>query len=393
MRIEKYEFACLKACRSFRLGNKEIWTLTVRLKDLPRTFTYGPNARYATLEKKPAKEMLATLASDPEAFIFNNNGIMLVAESLRAESDSVELICHEAETDEEMPGHGVLNGGHTYMALTEALANADEYPRAAEEAVVVLTVGLGIGKDDKEEISRISRARNTSEKVPLHALRELAGDWLTLKRHLPEQTRPLVAFKPDDPETPNAEFDVTDLVRRLALFNNRLFPAQESTHPVAAYTSIGTLVKKFQQEEFLDVAPLLPDILQLEELVVRYYESSNGQKARDQAKIGVVTKLSGNSPNPMTLLSGYESSITLADPYVLPVVAAFRVFVRDGKWLADMATLWEKYGARVVGALLETYKEQGKSSAAVFGRSKGSWASACELTKAVALQEGFIRIG
>ncbi len=391
MRIQKYEFACLKACRSFRLGNKELWTLTVRLKDLPRTFTYGPNARFASLEKKPAKEMLATLASDPEAFVLNNNGIMLVAETLRAESDSVELICHEAETDEEMPGHGILNGGHTYKALQEALANPDEYPRAADEAVVVMTVGLGIGKDDREEISRISKARNTSEKVPLHALRELNGDWSDLKRYLPEDSRPLVAFKPG--ENPEAEFDVTDVVRRLALFNNRLFPAQESAHPVAAYTSIGSLVKKYDQKHFFDVAPLLPDILRLEELVVQYYESSSGQKARDQAKLGVITKLSGNSPQPMTLLSGYRSSMTLADPYVLPVVAAFRVFVSDGGWKADMATLWEKYGARVVGALLDAYKEQGKSSAAVFGRSKGSWAAACELTKAVAIQEGFIRIG
>ncbi len=391
MRIQKYDFACLKSCRSFRLGNKELWTLTVRLKDLPRTFTYGPNARFASLDKKPAKEMLATLASDPEAFVLNNNGIMLVAESLRAESDSVELVCHEAETDEEMPGHGILNGGHTYKALQEALANPSEYPRAADEAVVVVTVGLGIGKDDREEISRISKARNTSEKVPLHALRELNGDWSDLKRYLPEEARPLVAFKPG--ENPEAEFDVTDVVRRLALFNNRLFPAQESAHPVAAYTSIGSLVKKYDQKHFFDVAPLLPDILRLEELVVQYYESSSGQKARDQAKLGVITKLSGNSPQPMTLLSGYRSSMTLADPYVLPVVAAFRVFVLDGAWKADMATLWDKYGARVVGALLDAYKEQGKSSAAVFGRSKGSWAAACELTKAVAIQEGFIRIG
>jgi hypothetical protein len=54
--------------------------------------------------------------------------------------------------------------------------------------------------------------------------------------------------------------------------------------------------------------------------------------------------------------------------------------------------LWDKYGPKTVRALWEAYRETGKSSAAVFGRAKGSWAAACDLTKSAAIQLGLIQI-
>jgi len=108
--------------------------------------------------------------------------------------------------------------------------------------------------------------------------------------------------------------------------------------------------------------------------------------------LAVITAASGCSTESNTLLSGYEASLTVADPFVFPVIAAFRVFVRDGKWARPLDELWEKFGPRTVKALWETYKEQGKSSAAVFGRARGSWAATCELTKASAIQWELIRV-
>ncbi len=386
MQRKKYVFECEKACRSFKSGDRELWTLTIRAKDLPRTFQYGPNARYATLVNKPAKEMLTTLKEDPASFVFKNNGIMLVADSIKATGDSIELVCLEADPEEDAPGHGVLNGGHTYKVLLHALGNQPAFPLVPDQAVLIATVGIGI---PEEEISKISRARNTSEKVPLHALRELAGDWQILKQYLPEHCRGRVAFKPNEPGSEDAEFDVTDLVRRLALINNVLFPAESGSHPVTAYTSVGSLVRKFEQKRFLEVAPLLPDVLWLEEQVIKHWERVNG---RGPDKLAVITAASGCSTEETTILNGYKASLTVADPFVLPVVAAFRVFIHKGAWTRPLPELWEKFGPRTVRALWETYKEQGKSSAAVFGRARGSWAATCELTKSAAIQEGLIRV-
>lgn len=381
-----YDFSCQKVCRTHRVNRTELWTLTVQTRDLPLGFKYGPNARFAELDTKAAKDMLETLENDPASFIFKNNGMMVVAESIKSEGTDVSIVCNESEPDEDAPGHGVLNGGHTYKVLQHALKSKDvRYQKVADEAFVTLTVGIGIPDD---EIWRISRARNTSEKVPLHALRELAGDWTVVKANLPAASRHLVAFKPNDPEAPDELYDTTDLIRRLALLNNKMFPAEQGSHPVQAYTSINTVVKKYTPEAFAEIAPLLPDILKLEELIVRHWETVNG-KGGDKI---FITKASGCSAEPSQLLSGYKADLTLAAPFVLPVLAAFRVFIVDGGWAIPMEELWEKYGPKTVRALWEAYKDIGKSSAAVFGRSKGSWTAACDLTKSAAIQHGLIQV-
>ncbi len=156
---QKYVFECEKICRSYRTEGRELWALTVRARNLPRTFKLGPNARYASLDSKPAREMLDTLEREPASFVFKNNGMMLVAESIKPSGESVEIFCNEAETDDEMPGHGVLNGGHTYLCLQHALANPGRFKDAAEFGLVVLTVGIGI---PDEEIWKISRPQEVS---------------------------------------------------------------------------------------------------------------------------------------------------------------------------------------------------------------------------------------
>ncbi len=404
MKDVTYDVSCEKVCRSHRLdtaenGNspkktQELWTLTVRAKNLPRGWKLGPNARYADVKAKPAKEMLATLASDPESFVLKNNGMMLVAKSLEAKGNEVKLVCSEPDEGELVPGHGVLNGGHTYKVLLEALGDAKRYPNAGD-AVVLVTVALGI---EDEEISRISKARNTSEKVPLHALRNLDGDWTELKKYLPKASSHFVFFKPNDPGVdPDADFDVTDLVRRLAVMNNELFPAENGEHPVRAYSGIGALVRQYDKTKFTKLAERLPDILKLEELIVRKWEELYGRnrtRADGDAKEKIdLSRTSGCSSEPSLLLSGYQAGVTIADPFVLPVMAAFRVFLRDGEWLMPMEEAWEKYGERVIRDLWKAYKEEGKSSASYFARSaKSSWAPACDHTKNVAIQRGFLKI-
>jgi len=104
------------SCISDNDDKKQIWTLTLAVKELPQGFPYGPNARNADLNAKPAKAMLKTLESEPKQFIYYNNGIMLVVDSLQAkrvEGGDFEVTIKYIEPDEETEdfvGHGVLNG-------------------------------------------------------------------------------------------------------------------------------------------------------------------------------------------------------------------------------------------------------------------------------------------
>lgn len=168
------------------------------------------------------------------------------------------------------------------------------------------------------------------------------------------------------------------LLREIAVMNNDIFPAQDGAHPVAAYTAITSLVTKFKQSDFIKLAPLLPDVLWLEELIVKRCEEIN---SKSKPGAVMISNVSGGSTEPWQLLSGYKSSLTIADPFVLPVMPAFCVFIKNGKWVQPLDKLWEKYGAKTVSGVWETYRESGKNSAAVFGRAKASWAATCDLRR------------
>ena len=108
--------------------------------------------------------------------------------------------------------------------------------------------------------------------------------------------------------------------------------------------------------------------------------SSNGKKI-------VISKVSGCSNQSSTLITGRTFDLTVAPPFVMPVLAAFRLLIKDGQWISPVEELWEKYGMMLVDRLWDTYKVEGRSSAASFGRSKSTWNT---LTNIIAMK--FVQI-
>jgi len=108
--------------------------------------------------------------------------------------------------------------------------------------------------------------------------------------------------------------------------------------------------------------------------------SRNGKKI-------VIAKVSGCSNQPSTLITGRTFNLTVAPPFVMPVLAAFRVLIKDGKWIKPIEELWEQYGEMLVEKLWDTYRNEGRSSAASFGRSKSTWNT---LTNIIAMK--FVQI-
>ena len=396
MKNKQVQFLAKSACRVFQDNDdkRQIWTLILAVKDLPQGFPYGPNARNADLGVKPAKAMLETLKSEPKEFIYYNNGIMLVVESLhakRVDGGDFEVKIEYSEPDEgteDFVGHGVLNGGHTFKVLMHALYGQhkpkENYPNI-NQAHVQVTVAVGI---DEESVSSISRARNLSKAVPDYALKNLEGDWQQIEKYLPGSCRKNVIFKPneyeEDPDN-DPKYTVVDLVLRLALLNNELFDFKKEHHPTAAYSGRGSLVSKWDNEKYNDILPLLPDILWLEEQILATHESLNGHSTNGK-KI-VISKVSGCSTKSSTLITGRTFNLTVAPPFIMPVLAAFRLLIKDGKWIAPKEELWEKYGVMLVERLWDTYKTEGRSSAASFARSKSTWST---LTNLIAMQ--FVQI-
>lgn len=382
------------ACRGYTAEETAIWNLTIPITELPEGLPFGPNARNANLDAKPAKAMLKTLAEEPEKFILYNGGIMIIADQIAASrveggdfNIRMKLNVPSTEDEGDFLGHGVLNGGHTYKALMHALhgkhKRGESYPNLSR-AYVQVSVAVGISE---HEIANISRARNLSLSVPLYALKNLAQDWKPIEEALPKEYRQNVLFKPneDGEFEGKADYDVTDLIRRLALLNNNLFDFRQDKHPIKAYASPGSLVQGWKEEDYKDVIPLLKDILWLEQKIMEQHVAVNGTGVT--GKKVVISKVSGCSGKRMKLITGTTIDLTIGDIFYMPILAAFRVLIKDGQWTQRVDTLWEEWGPKLVDKLWDTYKNEGRNSASAFARSKSTWST---LTNLVAMH--FVQI-
>ncbi|HEY9875966.1 MAG TPA: AIPR family protein, partial [Candidatus Obscuribacterales bacterium] len=382
MQTKDFSLSAKTACRSYTEEKTAIWNLTVPITKLPQGLPFGPNARNASLDAKPAKAMLKTLAEEPEKFILYNSGIMVVAEEIaafRVEGGDfnvrLKLQVPSTEDEGDFLGHGVLNGGHTYKALMHALhgkhKRGESYPNLSS-AYVQVSVAVGINED---EIASISRARNLSLSVPVYALKNLEKDWKPIEEALPKEYRQNVLFKPneDGEFEGKANYDVTDLIRRLALLNNNLFDFRLDKHPIKAYSSPGSLVQGWKEEDYKEVIPLLKDILWLEQKIMEQHVAVNGTGAT--GKKVVISKVSGCSGKTMKLITGKEIPLTIGDIFYMPILAAFRVLIKDGQWTKPVDTLWEEWGPKLVDKLWDTYKNEGRNSASAFARSKSTWST------------------
>ncbi|MEH1944829.1 MAG: AIPR family protein [Nostoc sp.] len=378
--------AACKAYKEDKESSRVIWNLTVPLCEVPQGLPLDPNARLANENRRTVKSMLTTLAQKPEEFIFYNNGILIVADSIQVKGHGagggfdVELLLVSPEEGQEdnFIGNGIVNGGHTYTAITKARSHYDKLkskgskpklnPQTGkadyselENASVQIFVLVNISQ---EEISNISRYRNTSESVEEFSLKNLAGDWDIIEEYLPPGCKPYVAFR----EGENKQFDVTDLVRRLACINNKLYPWRGSDgspkNPSATCSAYGTLIKNWKKEDFSEIVPLLKDVLYIEECLRDEYDRQKG-----------LSKLNGVEKKTYQFITGKQFNHTLPITFVFPILAAFRVFIKDGKWERPVEKLWDEMGNTLLNNLLTAYRNEGRGNPAAFGRSASTWSN------------------
>ena len=368
-------------------SGRVLWNLTVPVHQLPEGLPLDPNARLANEKRRTVKGMLKTLAEKPQEFIYYNNGILIIADSIQVKDRGTEdgfdivllLETPDENEEEKFIGNGIVNGGHTYTAIMKACHNYENFNSKSlkdkvnsetgkidysdfDQALVQISVLINVSQ---EQISDISRYRNTSESVEEYSLRNLAGDWDIIQQHLSPEYKKYVAFRDGE----DKKFDVTDLVRRLACINNKLYPWADGAdgttkNPTPAFTSYGRLIKNWKKEDFTQVVPLLDGLLQIEELLRKEYDETKG-----------ISKYNGIEKKDYKFITGKEFSHTLALPFIFPILAAFRVFVKDGEWEQPPQELWNKMGSTLVINLLAAYKNEGRGNPAFFGRSASTWSN------------------
>ncbi len=384
---KKWSFPVLKAARwatvypSPENGTQERlfedWILWVRAADLPTDLPLDPNARHPNITTPTPREIAKTLRVQPGEFVKRNNGICLVARSCHVKDNIASLLLNVVFEDEEREdgrrGDGILNGGHTYAVLLAVLAEARsksavgaDTPNPAE-AIVRVEVQTGLAEED---LADISRARNKSEPVKEFSLLDLGNTWQTMKAILPKELRHRVAFKENDPEAPDADYDVGDLVRLLALFNARLYPIDKKD-PIAAYTSEKRLIASWDSADYGQLLPHLLEFIDLHDEIVLTYPKVMGKPG------GVNGVIAHDKSDPLVLLSGRSSRYFIPPPFTFPVLAALRAFLKEdgSRWLVPPEVLIkdERYMKSLVNETWLQYRQSGRSSAAFFGRNRQVW--------------------
>lgn len=386
METRKWSFPVLKAAKWTSYGPDggdenqkfEDWVLWVRADALPLDLPLDPNARHPDITKATPRAIAQTLLEAPEEFVKRNNGIVMVARQCIVKDNRATLILNTITEDEERSdgrrGDGILNGGHTFAVLRAKISEADERESEGEapspdprSAVVRVEVQTGLAEED---LAEISRARNKSEPVAEFSLKNLGNAWQDIKRVLPKEIRARVAFMENDPEAPDAIYDVGDLIRLLALFNAKLYPP-DSKEPIAAYTSEKRLIATWKTSDHEHLLRHLPELIRLHDEVALMFPKVMGSPGKVS---GVKTY---QKSTPLTLLGGKTAKYFIPPPFTFPVLAALRVFLMpDGsKWIVPPEKLIkdDRYARALVAETYTQYRSTGRSSAAFFGRNKQVW--------------------
>ena len=386
MHTKKWSFPVLKAARwasdqteksSDDERRLEDWVLWVRASSLPMDLPLDPNARHPNLDGRVPKAIAKTLRECPGEFIKRNNGICLVARTCVVRDNQATLILNvvddEEEKEEGRRGDGILNGGHSYAVIRSVLTEIEEQgwdpdpEDDAREAVVRLEVQTGLAEED---LAEISRARNLSAAVQEFSLKNLGNVWQPIKMVLSKPARERFAFMENDPEAPDAEYDVGDLVKLLALFNSKMYPVGKRD-PVAAFTSEKSLITRWKLEDFEHILPRLPELMQLHDDVTTMFPKLMG------AKPGKFNGVEVAEREPFKLLGGTSSKYRIPVAFVFPVLSALRVFLKDdgsGWHMKPKQLIADGGPVTILGeAAVRLYREMGKSSAAYFGRNRQVW--------------------
>jgi hypothetical protein len=211
-------------------GGPLMGTCFVKVTQLPKVLdTYMsinprvPNRNTVGLLSGPvAKGILDTLREKPEEMALKNQGIYILVEQVLFSGGELHLALKD-------PGkHGIINGGHTYAAIQEAIETATpEELKELEKAYVRLHILQGI---DADYVAEIAEGLNRSKQVDEPSLANLQGEFDEIRRIM--KGRPgadEIAYHQGD----KGSVYVTELLVFMELFDIARFDDQK--HPNSLY--------------------------------------------------------------------------------------------------------------------------------------------------------------
>jgi hypothetical protein len=275
------------------------------------------------------KAILDTLRESPEEMALKNAGIYILADSFEhARERGGAGVLTLTLTDEQK--HGIVNGGHTFAAICEAVETADDDQKASlTQAFVRLHLLQGVPHD---MVAEIAEGLNRSKQVQDPSLENLRGHFDEIKKVMAGQIgHDAIAYH----EGAEGDVYIAEILALIEMFNFERYPKDE--HPYGLYAHQSRAVKEFAEDFETDPSPAklvitrLPEILKLADMIRR--DAPPAAKERANFQIGRV-KLNGGKKNnrvgskeaPLHFL-GEMSKYRLPNGWLYPILAAFRTNV------------------------------------------------------------------
>ncbi len=336
-------------------GYPNIYTLFIRGNEYVELPT-DANVRDPSEKSIPYKDMINTLEQNPYNFLLQNGGINVI-------SSEVTIYKSNKTVTMYFPlGTGIVNGGHTQLALLDSKRKKDilNSKMLSIEAVVRLEV---IEKEfTPEELAIIAASRNTASNVKPYSTAEKRGYFTRLKLcMLPKFEKHIIWW--ENRNVPNDKgLLAVDLIARLNLFNVECY--QSAWHfgteqPNKSATSKNSTFEYWltHQQEFLHTYPLVNDIINLEEHIISTFHTI---APRGVTNLSVIKGYKDEQKK--TIFLGKKILWELPKQFLLPLMSSFRAVIKYDKknkkigWYMKPEEVFNSCGYILLQELMRTYK-------------------------------------
>jgi hypothetical protein len=324
-------------------GRAKLATCFIRVEDLPDGLEswMKVNPRVPKFDTKHklrgpvARAMVETLCDEPDKFVLKNQGIYILAQevSFQKEEGGRGLV---KITFEDPNTHGLVNGGHTYLAIRQAREEREASGEGDEpwDAYVRLHLMEGI---DQEDITELAEGLNRSMQVDDPSLENLKGSFDRIKQELTgKRGGDTVAYRQGD----TGDIDVQRILSYMALFDLEQFPDRK-THPNKIFGHPKAVLQYFitdtdaengdSKHVFERILPKVHEILVLADRIQQEAVVRLGRLKVKSAKGGDRVRSPRHRNRPAPFAGGtIDGLIHLG--WLYPMLAAFRANVSREAW-------------------------------------------------------------
>ncbi len=308
------------------------------------------------------KGITKTLLESPEDMALKNQGIYLLVEDAthtKAQGGDGKLSITLTDVDR----HGIVNGGHTYAAIRDAIESAeDEEMKHLERAYVRLHILQGV---EDSKVAEIAEGLNRSKQVDDSSLADLQNAFEKIKQVMKgKDGENEIAYYQGE----NKEVDIVSVLQCLEGFNGARF--DQKKHPHSLYNKPKSALQ-FYKNDLKDhpsalniLLPKLPEMLKLSDQIRLATPDAAKRVGFEfgRMKTGRNRAGSGNNKNIRLPFLNETMNHRVPDGWLYPMLVAFRANVewdmqKDFEWKVPLDKLLPAVIDDLVGVCVTAHRD------------------------------------